>query len=288
MSFLSSIIYIFHISFRRVFRVRYKNFFWLLKNHKNRSRTSVSGYVSNRYAAKLTFILDRELDSFVTPSIRRYHNRKQSDEQQELIEKGDHESQNKMVCRKDVQNIASGTEYSLMKLEPPEGSTCVVCRSGSAADTQHLASIIRADLVSRQLLYRIPGSVTNVASLLWNLLSNDSSLSASLICAGYDHELRRGVIYSIAPGGTVFEESMWAAGGSGSTYILGYLDSYFSNNSDEKKEKLFFSEEEAMDLVYNALCLAMDRDGSSGGFVRMYVIDRYGRKYVTRMVKRST
>jgi hypothetical protein len=83
---------------------------------------------------------------------------------------------------------------------------------------------------------------------------------------------------------------MWAAGGSGSTYVrsgstyvLGYLDSHLSGSSRDNSDKLIDSEEEALDLVYNALCLAMDRDGSSGGFVWMYVIDQSGRRFVSRM-----
>jgi 20S proteasome subunit beta 1 len=159
----------------------------------------------------------------------------------------------------------------------------VICRSGSAADTQHLASIVRSELVTRQILYRVRGTVTHVASLLRNLLSNDSALSASLICAGYDHELDRGVIYSINPGGTVFEERIWAAGGSGSIYILGYLDSHLPKGPDGNIDCLIETEEEALDIVCSAIGLAMDRDGSSGGFIRMYVIDRFGRRFVSRL-----
>jgi len=157
-----------------------------------------------------------------------------------------------------------------------EASTCVVCRSGSAADTQHLASIIRSELVSRQILYRIPGTITHVASLLHNILvDNKDDLSASLICAGYDHEIDRGVIYTVSPGGTVFEETSWAAGGSGSTYILGHLDS-----CHPKKGSILQTEEEALEFVSNAIGIAMDRDGSSGGFIRMYVIDKTGKRFV--------
>ena len=43
------------------------------------------------------------------------------------------------------------------------------------------------------------------------------------------------------------------------------------------------SEEEALEFVSNAIRLAMERDGSSGGFVRMYVIDRFGSRFVSRM-----
>lgn len=208
------------------------------------TRTSVSGYVSNRYAAKLTFVLDREVDEFVT-----YAN--------------------------------SNT--------PVDASTCVICRSGSAADTQHLASVIRTELVSRQLLYRIRGTVTHVASLLRNLLANEPSLSASLICAGYDSELGRGAIYTITPGGTVFEEKAWAAGGSGSTYILGHLDSCHPKDElgKDSNDQILNSEEEALDFVSKALSLAMDRDGSSGGFIRMYVINKDGKRFVSKFVNKS-
>mmetsp|Transcript_13437 Transcript_13437/g.29185 ORF Transcript_13437/g.29185 Transcript_13437/m.29185 type:complete len:289 (+) Transcript_13437:60-926(+) len=196
------------------------------------TRTSVSGYVSNRYAAKLTFVLDRDVDNFVVAS-------------------------NKL---------------------PIDSSTCVICRSGSAADTQHLASVVRTELVSRQLMYRIRGTVTHVAALLRNILVNND-LSASLICAGYDHELGRGVIYTITPGGTVFEERLWAVGGSGSTYILGHLDSCYSKENREVLQ----SEKEALEFVSSAIGLAMERDGSSGGFIRMYVIDRFGKRFVSKM-----
>lgn len=209
------------------------------------TRTSVSGYVSNRYAAKLTFVLDRQVDEFVT--------------------------------------------YANSPTPIDAYTTCVICRSGSAADTQHLASIIRTELVSRQLLYKIRGTVTHVASLLRNLLANEPSLSASLICAGYDSELGRGVIYTITPGGTVFEEKAWAAGGSGSTYILGHLDSCHPKDElgKDSNDQILNSEEEALDFISKALSLAMDRDGSSGGFMRMYVINKDGKRFVSKFVDKS-
>jgi len=207
------------------------------------TRTSVSGYVSNRYAAKLTFVLDRSIDRFAVPFKKSAG----------------------MAFRDD---------------DDDDFSTCVICRSGSAADTQHLASVVRTDLVSRQLMYRVRGTVTNVAALLRNILINND-LSASLICAGYDHELGRGVIYTITPGGTILEELSWAVGGSGSTYILGHLDSCYSQNNSIGG--LMQSEEEALDFVSSAIGLAMERDGSSGGFIRMYVIDRFGKRFISKM-----
>ena len=200
-------------------------------------------------AAKLTFVLDRKVDNFVASS--------------------------KEITNNEGEDNDGGA------------STCVICRSGSAADTQHLASIVRNEMVSRQLLYRIRGTVTHATSLLRNMLVDNEDLSASLICAGYDHELKRGVIYSITPGGTVFEEQTWAAGGSGSTYILGYLDSVHPKDHDSEPSMLQ-TEEEALEFVSNAIGLAMELDGSSGGFIRMYVVDKHGKKFVTQMPKHNS
>ncbi|KAL7425912.1 hypothetical protein ACHAXH_000323, partial [Discostella pseudostelligera] len=147
------------------------------------TRTSVSGYVSNRYAAKLTFVLERDVDSFVVTT----------------------PLSSLPSSSKEVESVAATRNIY-------DASTCVICRSGSAADTQKLASLIRSELVSRQLLYRIRGTVTHVAALLRTLLlhENNSNMSASLICAGYDHELGRGVIYTVGAGGIVLEEKLWA------------------------------------------------------------------------------
>ena len=163
-------------------------------------------------------------------------------------------------------------------------STCAICRSGSAADTQGLASTVRAELVRRHLQHGAPGTVTESAAMLRNLLAGDGGLSAGLICAGYDHVLGRGCIFAVGPGGAAFEERSWAAGGSGSSFVLGHLDSRLPSGGEGGGggPGILASEGEALDAVAEAIGLAMERDGSSGGFVRMYVIDRDGRRFVTR------
>jgi len=100
----------------------------------------------------------------------------------------------------------------------------------------------------------------------------------------------------------VLEEKLWAAGGSGSSYILGHLDSWFNNNVGSSKSVIgdvdrnipddelmlpLQSEEEAIEFVSNAIQLAMERDGSSGGFIRMYVIDRFGKRFVSKMMSHT-
>jgi len=240
------------------------------------TRTSVSGYVSNRYASKLTFVLDPEFDSVMLPPTDDFVQPESS------ADRKDHEEHNELTYSPQNHNYKSPLGYS----------TCVLCRSGSAADTQYLAGTLQHHLLSRRILHRSFSTVSDAAYLLRSLVFNDSSLSASLICAGYDHELERGIIYSIAPGGSLVEEKEgWTCSGSGSTYILGYIDANYPKHScntdgSDKKENMW-TEEEAIEFVGNAIELAMKRDGSSGGFVRMFVINNYGKKAFVRLPKKK-
>lgn len=56
-------------------------------------------------------------------------------------------------------------------------------------------------------------------------------------------------------------------GGSGSSYIYGYMDANFNPK---------MTKQQAMDFVANCLALAMSRDGSSGGVIRLAAITKDG------------
>lgn len=56
-------------------------------------------------------------------------------------------------------------------------------------------------------------------------------------------------------------------GGSGSSYVYGYVDANFKPN---------MTREQAVQFVVNTLTLAMLRDGSSGGVVRLGIITEKG------------
>lgn len=173
------------------------------------TRTSVSGYVSNRFAYKIAPILDQ----------------------------------------------------------------AVICRSGSAADTQFLADQLKWELQARDYRYQIRPTLTQISSLLRSLMiENSQEFSASLICAGYDREKDTGKIYSISASGSLIEEEGFAVSGSGSTFILGHIDNSYRPD---------MSEDEGVQFVINAVQLAMNRDGSSGGFVRIHVINEAGQKTLT-------
>lgn len=77
---------------------------------------------------------------------------------------------------------------------------------------------------------------------------------------------------SIPLGGSLIQQK-FACGGSGSTYIFGYIDAQYKDN---------MTRDEAETFVSTAISHAMARDGSSGGVVRLVTIDKSGvnRKYI--------
>ncbi|CAG0893740.1 unnamed protein product [Darwinula stevensoni] len=91
------------------------------------------------------------------------------------------------------------------------------------------------------------------------------TLIAGIICAGWDKQ-EGGQVYSIPLGGMLVRQPL-TMGGSGSTYVYGFIDSYY-------KPKM--SKEEAVDFATKAVALAISRDGSSGGIVRLGVITKDG------------
>ncbi|TRY60284.1 hypothetical protein DNTS_009656, partial [Danionella cerebrum] len=112
------------------------------------------------------------------------------------------------------------------------------CRSGSAADTQAIA-----DVVTYQLGF------------------HREELMAGIIVAGWDRR-RGGQVYTVPVGGMMSRQPV-SVGGSGSSYIYGYVDSNFKEGMNR---------EECVNFTASAVSLAMERDGSSGGVIRLAVI----------------
>ena len=69
--------------------------------------------------------------------------------------------------------------------------------------------------------------------------------------------------YRIFPG----HATRHATGGSGSTYIYGFCDKHWKHG---------MTEAECRSFVTRAVALAMGRDGSSGGCIRLAIIDKDG------------
>lgn len=94
---------------------------------------------------------------------------------------------------------------------------------------------------------------------------NKDKMMAGLICGGWDPYLG-GQVFEIPLGGTIMPQK-FALGGSGSTYIYGLVDETYREG---------MSKSECKDFVKNAIAHAMARDGSSGGVIRLVVIDQGG------------
>ena len=154
------------------------------------------------------------------------------------------------------------------------------CRSGSAADTQAQADVVTYHLQLYSVMQEQPPPTAVAANLFQELIyQNKDRLTAGIIVAGWDKQ-HGGRVFNVPLGGGVFEQP-WAIGGSGSAYIYGYCDATWREG---------WSKEQTLEFVRNgtwisltpALSLAMRRDGSSGGTIRLAVIteDRVERHFV--------
>jgi len=89
--------------------------------------------------------------------------------------------------------------------------------------------------------------------------------TAGIIVAGWDSKLG-GQVYTIPLGGMIVRNPL-GAGGSGSTYIYGYLDENY---------RVGMTKQECEEFVKTAVGLAINRDGSSGGAIRLATITDKG------------
>nr|VZI24794.1 unnamed protein product [Spirometra erinaceieuropaei] len=95
--------------------------------------------------------------------------------------------------------------------------------------------------------------------------SSGDDLLAGIFVAGWDSE-NGGQIYSIPVGGMLIKQPA-VIGGSGSTYLYGHFDSELKPN---------MTKQEAIAFVSKCVGLAINRDGSSGGCIRLGIISSEG------------
>ncbi|GKY95337.1 hypothetical protein MPSEU_000496600 [Mayamaea pseudoterrestris] len=153
----------------------------------------------------------------------------------------------------------------------PVSSHCLVARSGSAADTQMLAHVTTQHILERFYKHGMVSTVSQSARLMENLVGSSSNeLGVSLLIAGYDKESCASKIYSLAASGALLEEGTFAIAGSGSSFISGYMDTHAVGGSE------ILDEAAAIRVCQHAMQLAMTRDASSGGFIRIFVCNDKG------------
>uniref|UniRef100_A0A0K3CCR2 Proteasome subunit beta n=1 Tax=Rhodotorula toruloides TaxID=5286 RepID=A0A0K3CCR2_RHOTO len=138
------------------------------------------------------------------------------------------------------------------------------CRSGSAADTQ--AHVVTAQLSQYEMTHGEKPTVHIAATMLEGIIyQNKDRLSAGIIVAGWDR-IAGGTVYNIPLGGGLFS-APWCIAGSGSTFVWGYCDKTFEPG---------WNKDQTLEFVRDTLSLAMSRDGSSGGTIRMAIITEEG------------
>ncbi|VDP22158.1 unnamed protein product [Soboliphyme baturini] len=139
-------------------------------------------------------------------------------------------------------------------------------RSGSAADTQAVTDIVKYMLEVYEMEHNCVAPVFIAAQMFRDMCYRyREQLSAGILVCGWD-QTKGGQVYSVPLGGMIVRQSM-GCGGSGSTYIYGYLDSTY---------KAGMTEDECVEFVKKGVALAMSRDGSSGGCIRLGVISKRG------------
>ncbi|KAJ7996672.1 hypothetical protein DPEC_G00239460 [Dallia pectoralis] len=140
------------------------------------------------------------------------------------------------------------------------------CRSGSAADTQAVADAVTYQLGFHSIELDEPPLVQTAANLFKQMCYRyREELTAGIIVAGWDKR-KGGQVYTVPMGGMIVRQPV-SVGGSGSSYIYGFMDSNY---------KPGMTKEECLTFCTQALALAMERDGSSGGVARLAAITEGG------------
>ena len=145
------------------------------------------------------------------------------------------------------------------------------CKAGTASDTQFLLQTTKNYMSQFAIEYNDKPPVKVAARILQQYqYEYKDYLSAALIVAGVDN-LEGPCVYSVGMGGTMLKQDI-ALNGSGSGYIYGYVDSNFKKN---------MTRQEAKEFLKKCVSLAMYRDNSSGGVIRILDItkDGFSREY---------
>mmetsp|Transcript_50057 Transcript_50057/g.83361 ORF Transcript_50057/g.83361 Transcript_50057/m.83361 type:complete len:266 (+) Transcript_50057:54-851(+) len=150
----------------------------------------------------------------------------------------------------------------------PIADNIFILRSGSSAHTQNVGDYVQHYLNNLSQELDEPPRVRTAAQLIQSMCyTNKEWLSASIIVAGWD-KYEGGQIYSCPMGASMAKNVPFALGGSGSSYIYGFIDANYTSNALEYKD--------ARNFVKRAISHAIYRDGSSGGVVRTISITQKG------------
>lgn len=137
-------------------------------------------------------------------------------------------------------------------------------RSGTSSHTSTIAKYVRHYIDIQALELGNFPPVESAAGIMREIIFNNrNSLSASMICSGWD-PYKGFQIYAVNQTGFK-NEGDYAVSGSGSVFITGFMDANF---------KADMSREEVKEFLKTCISLACYRDGSSGGCIRLVDIQK--------------
>ncbi|OQS54649.1 Proteasome [Ecytonucleospora hepatopenaei] len=135
------------------------------------------------------------------------------------------------------------------------------CRAGNAAHTKYLQRICTRETKKLAAIEKTQPSISKMAHMLGSIIyDNSDKISAAFIVGGYDQGFE---LYKIVPDGTVIPTDIEISG-SGSAFIYGFMDKLYKPNMEFK---------DALDFAVTMVRLAIKRDNSSGGVVRIATMD---------------
>lgn len=107
-------------------------------------------------------------------------------------------------------------------------------RSGSAADTQAIADIVKYHLEFHEMETGSTPLVNTAAHLAKSIIYNNKErLLASVMVAGWDSQ-KGGQVYVVPISGMIVRKSIYISG-SGSIYAMGYLDAFYRPNMEKNE-----------------------------------------------------
>lgn len=137
-------------------------------------------------------------------------------------------------------------------------------KCGTASDTQFILGQVVKYLSQFQLEYQGIIPVKVAATLISKITyMYKDHFSAGFILGGVDDDGPQ--LYSIQSGSVIRQKI--TSSGSGSVFIQGFLDSNFNQN---------FNKQTAIEFAKSAVSLALNRDNSSGGGIRLVDITKDG------------
>lgn len=181
-----------------------------------------------------------------------------------------------IVMASDRQVTSGHTKGNKFTKVVPVNEYSLMAYAGQAADAQRLSKLLSAEVKLIELRTRARPLIKKAANLLSSISYSSirqpsmiPSIVASLL-GGINEDGTFG-LYSVGPDGTIMQVDHFESDGSGSTFVVGYLERQYKKN---------ISIEEGIKLASESLKSSTQRDLYSGLGIDIFTITKDGIKKV--------